>query len=581
VTARPRSSALIASGLALAALVVFWPATSGAFVNYDDNVYVTENPRVKAGLTAEGIGWSLTTFRAGNWHPVTWWSHMADVSVWGLDPRGHHGTSVAIHAGAVALLFLLLERTTGAAGRSAAAAALFGLHPLRVESVAWVAERKDVLSAALGLAAILAYVFWTERPSKGRYAAVVALYALSLASKPMLVTLPVLLLLLDRWPLSRRSYRDKVPLAVLALASSGVTLVAQHAGGAVATTGMFSLGVRVENAIVATATYAIRTAWPSGLAVFYPHPERSLPAATVAGAAFLVAGGAALAWRERRRRPYLATGFGWFAVALVPVIGIVQVGSQAMADRYTYLPSIGLVIALVWAAAELVPRRGAQSVAATAAAVALALATRTQIGHWKDSQALFSRAAAVTEGNFVAHVNLGAILRERGDLAGSLAQLQEATRIAPSYGKAWYQLGMTLQASGRTADAGAAYARALSLDPGNAEIHFDRGVLLSEAGETDAAIAEFAEACRLDPSLARAHYNWGTALAAESRLPEAIERFRRAVELAPDYPEAHYNLGAAALLTGDVATARREIGIARSLGYEPPPQVMEMLGRAR
>jgi tetratricopeptide (TPR) repeat protein len=315
--------------------------------------------------------------------------------------------------------------------------------------------------------------------------------------------------------------------------------------------------------------------------VFYPHPERSLPAATVAGAALLVAGGAALAWRERRRRPYLATGFGWFAVALVPVIGIVQVGSQAMADRYTYLPSIGLVIALVWAAAELVPRRGAQSVAATAAAVALALATRTQIGHWKDSQALFSRAAAVTEGNFVAHVNLGAILRERGDLAGSLAQLQEATRIAPSYGKAWYQLGMTLQASGRTADAGAAYARALSLDPGNAEIHFDRGVLLSEAGETDAAIAEFAEACRLDPSLARAHYNWGTALAAESRLPEAIERFRRAVELAPDYPEAHYNLGAAALLTGDVATARREIGIARSLGYEPPPQVMEMLGRAR
>ncbi|HJQ96774.1 MAG TPA: tetratricopeptide repeat protein, partial [Candidatus Polarisedimenticolaceae bacterium] len=400
-------------------------------------------------------------------------------------------------------------------------------------------------------------------------------------AKPMLVTLPVLLLVLDFWPLRRRSYRDKLPFAAFAAASCVVTLIAQHAGGAIATTGMFPLGVRLQNAAVATVTYAFRTVWPSGLAVFYPHPEGRLAAATVFGAIVLLAAAGGAAWKARRRFPFVTTGVSWFFVSLLPVIGIVQVGSQAMADRYTYLPSIGLVIVAVWGIAALVPRREPLAVAAVAICLALAIATRAQLASWQDSQALFARAVLVTQGNFVAHVNLGAILRERGDLEGSRAQLEEATRIAPGYGKAWYQLGMTLAAAGRPADAEAAYARALSIDPGNAEIHFDRGVLLHEAGKVDAAIAEFSEACRLDPTLARAHYNWGTVLAGQSRYPEAAEKFRRAIELAPDYAEAHYNLGAASLLTGDVATARHEIEVARSLGYQVPPQVMEMLRRAR
>jgi len=576
-----RGTALAASLLALAALVVFWPATSAQFLNYDDNVYVTENARVKAGLSTEGIAWALTTFGAGNWHPVTWISHMADVSVWGMDPRGHHGTNVVLHAINVVLVFSILARATGTAGLSAAAAALFGLHPLRVESVAWVAERKDVLSATFGLGAILAYLVWTAKPAPARYAALLVLYALSLAAKPMLVTLPILLLLLDAWPLKRRSYRDKIPLALLAAASCVVTLVAQHAGGAIATTGMFPLPARLANAVVSTLTYAVRTAWPTGLAVFYPHPGGTLPAATVFGAAIVLTAALVLAWRGRSRFPYVATGLGWFFVALVPVIGIVQVGSQAMADRYTYLPSIGLVIVLVWGAWDLLPRREVLAPAAVAACVALSIATRAQLASWKDSEALFARAAAVTTGNFVAHVNLGAVLREKGDLDGSKVHLEEATRIAPGYAKAWYQLGMTLAAAGQAAGAEDAYRRALDLDPQNAEIHFDRGVLLSEQGRADAAIAEFAEASRLDPTLARAQYNWGTALAAQSRYPEAIERFRRAIEMAPDYAEAHYNLGAASLLVGDVATARREIEAARSLGYRPPPQVMEMLRQAR
>jgi Tfp pilus assembly protein PilF len=498
-----------------------------------------------------------------------------------MDPKGHHITSMILHAVNVALVFLVLARATGATGLAAAAAALFGLHPLRVESVAWIAERKDVLSAAFGLAAILVYVLWTEKPTKGRYAAVVGLYALSLLSKPMLVTLPLLLVLLDFWPLGRRSFRDKVPLAVLSLASCVVTVAAQHAGGAIVTTSMFPLAVRVENAFVSTVTYAIRTAWPTGLAVFYPHPESRISAATAFGAFVVVAGACLAAWRARDRFPFVTTGVGWFLVSLVPVIGIVQVGSQAMADRYTYLPSIGLVLVVVWGLASLVRRPEPLAAAAVVACVALSVATRTQLGSWKDSEALFTRASLVTSGNFVAHVNLGAILREKGDLEGSRTHLEEATRIAPAYGKAWYQLGMTLAAAGRSADAEAAYARALAIDPGNAEIHFDRGVLLHEAGQAEAAIAEFSEACRLDPTLARAHYNWGTVLASQSRYPEAAEKFRRAIELAPDYAEAHYNLGAASLLTGDVATARREIEAARSLGYQPPPQVMEMLRRAR
>ncbi|HET9317332.1 MAG TPA: hypothetical protein VFQ51_17205, partial [Vicinamibacteria bacterium] len=448
-----RGRLALAGALAVLAFLTFLPALGHDFLVYDDDQYVTANPGVRGGLSAAGVRWAFTTGHAANWHPLTWLSHMADVATWGLLPRGHHLTNVALHALNAAVLFLALLRLTSAPWRSALVAALFAVHPTRIEAVAWVAERKELLSALLGFLTLLSYAAWAQRRGRGQPWAALALFAAGLMAKPMLVTLPFVLVLLDVWPLRRvsiderpwpalaRAVAEKAPFLALAAASSAVTFLVQRAGGAVGTLENYPLGVRVANALVAYAGYLRRLFWPVGLAVFYPHPGRSLTAAAIAGAALLFGGLCAAAWILRRRRPYLFVGWFWFAGMLVPVIGLVQVGFQALADRYAYVTFVGLFVALVWLAAAGVERapswlRPVAAAAGVALVAACVLQTRGELAHWQDSETLFSRALEVTSGNYVACQNLAHHLNEKNRPAEALPLLEEALRLRPRYPEA-------------------------------------------------------------------------------------------------------------------------------------------------
>src|SRR5579883_1257197 len=428
----------VAAGLlAGISLAVFARALDCGFVNYDDMEYVTRNRDVLRGLTPGGVGWAFTTCYNSNWHPLTWLSLELDASLWhlpdgGPDPTGFHLTNVLVHAASAALLFLALRALTGAFWRSAAVALLFAVHPLRVESVAWVSERKDVLSVFFGLLALWAYAAYVKRPSVGRYLAVAAAFAASLLCKPMLVTLPFLLLVLDGWPLGRvrtladwrRPALEKLPLLALAVASSALTYFVQAKAGTVRGLETFPLNVRVENAAVSYVQYVAKTAWPLGLAVYYPHPASpwggGLPAWKVGGAAVLLVAATAAAVALWRKAPYLLAGWLWYAGTLVPVLGLLQVGDHAYADRYSYFPQIGLLVAACWGVAE-VARRHAETAAAIAAAAALALAvvTGVQLASWRDSIALWRHDLRAAGRSPLAYMNLGAALGEAGDAAGS------------------------------------------------------------------------------------------------------------------------------------------------------------------
>ena len=423
------------AALALAALV--WAAFGGAvrngFVRFDDHGYVYENSMVVQGLTADGVRWAFTTGHMFNWHPLTWLSHMADVELYGLDPAGHHATSLLLHAANAILLFLVLRRMTGRFWPAFAAAALWAVHPLRVESVAWVAERKDVLSAFFALGALHFY--------RRRMAWTALAFALSLLAKPSWVTLPFLLLLLDVWPLRRwpgespaALVREKVPLFLLAALSCVATFVAQHVGGAVQSFADYPFGVRLANAAVACAQYVLALAWPFGLSVFYPHPGAALPAAASGAAAAGLALVSFLALRAFRRRPWWTVGWLWFLGSLVPMIGLVQVGWQARADRYTYLPHVGLIVALVWTAAEAahgVGRRRILAVVSGLLAVALVLLARRQTAVWRDSETLFRHAIELRADNALAQYNLGTLQAQQGRFAEALPRLRLALRAYP------------------------------------------------------------------------------------------------------------------------------------------------------
>ena len=477
---RPPSRFVLALLLSVATLAVFAQVVRFDFVDYDDNLYVTANPHVQEGLTLAGVRWAFTTFAAANWHPLTWISLMLDWSIGGPGARVFHLTNLILHLANVLLLFFLLDRTTDRRWPSAVTAALFAIHPLHVESVAWIAERKDVLSTLFLLLTIAAYVGFVERPGRVRRLAVVLLFALGLLAKPMLVTLPVLLLMLDAWPLRRKEpwrhlVDEKMPLLALSIASGVVTLVAQWRGGTVGSLAGYPLGVRVANAVVATATYLGQTIWPARLAVFYPHPGASLAAWTVAASAVALVALTLWTIRVRRSRPYLLFGWAWYLVTLAPVVGIVQVGWQARADRYTYIPLIGIFLGVVWAVSDRFADRPALlSSMASAAIVMLGIGAFVQAGYWRDSETLFRHALAVTVDNAVAHNDLGTALLRRQ--------------------------------------------------------------LLSQAQE------HFAAAVRIDPAFAEAHSNLGVALGRQGRIDEAILEFRRALDLEPDYPDARRNL---------------------------------------
>ncbi|HWN40633.1 MAG TPA: glycosyltransferase family 39 protein [Thermoanaerobaculia bacterium] len=434
VTARARVS------LVLLTLAVYLPVLTHGFIRFDDPVYVTRNPWVKAGLTWDGIVWAFTANVASNWHPLTLLSHMLDCELFGMDPLGHHLTSLLLHTASVVLLFEAFRRMTGAVWRSAAVAALFAIHPTHVESVAWIAERKDVLSGFFWMLTLLAWAFYVRQPSPKRYAAVALSLAAGLLSKPMVVTLPFVLLLLDVWPLRREIPRkirikEKLPLFALVAASCVATVIAQS--GAIGMASQFPMKLRLANAVLSYVAYLGKTLFPSRLAVFYPMPTE-FPAWKVAGAALLLACLTVLALRAGR---YVTVGWLWYLGTLVPVIGIVQVGGQAMADRYTYLPTIGLFLIAVWG----FPRRAVW----IPILLALAIATRLQLRHWQNSESLFRHAAAVTERNFIAHLNLAQIHANRGERGPALEHFRTTLEIRPGMWQAQASLGNTLRRWGR------------------------------------------------------------------------------------------------------------------------------------
>jgi Flp pilus assembly protein TadD len=534
---------LISVGLAVAVVAVFGRAARYDFIELDDRGYVVDNAMVQGGLSADGVAWAFTTFRQANWHPLTWISLMADASIGGGGPRAFHIGNIAYHAAATVLLFLLVARLTGCEGRSAAVALLFAIHPLRVESVVWIAERKDVLSQALGFAALYAWVGWVRKPSNARYATALALFAAGLLAKPMLVTLPMLMLLLDRWPLDRfelaRGLREKLPFFALGAASAVVTVVAQSRGGAVPGLTIFPLPTRLANACVTAVDYLVLTVWPHALATPYPYDLARLSPARVAGSALVIVVLTVLAVRVRTASPHWTVGWGWYLVALLPVIGIVQVGSQAMADRYTYLPLVGPVLAVVWELGDRLARRASFALAAAAVAV-LAVATSAQASLWRDSTMLFAHTIAATGPNAAAHHALGLAHYRAGRLDEAMAELRRALAITDRYADAWTALGEVLVKSGRPGEALEAFRRAVRDGARDPAVRDKLAAALSaegtrrmRSGDAAAALTLLREAVAASPASAAAHGTLGVVLARAGRLDEAERELAEAVRLDP------------------------------------------------
>ena len=624
---------LMAVLLVLGTVAIYGPAMRCGFVNYDDDYYVTSNVHVQDGLSWAGMKWAWANPVAGNWHPLTIWSHILDCQLFGLKPWGHHLTNVVLHALNAGLVFWLLQRMTGAAWRSLLVAALFALHPLRVESVAWVSERKDVLSGFFGLLALLTYARYAQssvisgpsppaaardnRPRTTAYRLLITdhrllfyllslcFFALGLMSKPMLVTWPFVLLLLDYWPLGRMRQRmqnaecrmqnseasdastlrspaqdghpaprttphvsrftfhvslllEKLPFFALAAAASVVTFLVQKQVGALTGTESLPLNARFGNALISYGRYLGKLFWPMDLAVYYPRPDH-WPMGKVLFAGGLLLGVSTLVCVQRRRHPYLLMGWLWFVGTLVPVIGLVQAGGQAMADRYTYLPSLGVLVLAVWGACEMTRswryQLPAWSVAGGAAVVICLALTHQQLGHWKDSEALFRHALEVTEHNSLAHNNLGAALATKGQSDEAIRQLQEALRLQPGFALAGNNLANALLKKGQTDEAIRQFQEVLRLKPDHAEAHYNLGTALLMKGQTDEAIRQFQEALRLNPDHADAHYNLGNALGKQGRTDEAIRQFQEALRLEPDHSLAHYNLGNAFFMKGQMDEA--------------------------
>ncbi|MBW1685274.1 MAG: tetratricopeptide repeat protein [Deltaproteobacteria bacterium] len=546
-----RRPLLLALLLAAATVAVYWPALTSGFVNYDDDIYVSERSEVRAGLSREGVAWAFTSFQGANWFPLTRLSWMLDAELFGLDPGAFHATSLALHVANALLLFLALLRLSGAPWPSAFAAGVFALHPLHVESVAWVSTRKDVVSGLFFMLALLAHERCARSDRRRAWRAVLfALLALGLMAKPMLVTLPCVLLLLDYWPLGRLRGREdlrkalveKLPLFALAALACGVTLVAQRAGGALQALERYPLLMRIENALDAYTVYVAKAFWPSGLAVFYPYAHGGLPLWRVAIGALLLIGISAWVLRELRRRPYLAVGWLWFVGTLVPVSGLVQVGQAARADRYTYLPLIGLSIMLAWGARELVARRPALALGVRRAGIlalaALAVTASLQVQTWRDSTSLFEHALRVTHRNHVAHINLGLELGRAGRFEEAEEHLTTAIAITPASPKARGIRGEVRMAQERYSEAGSDLHAALRLEPQSARWETGLGRVLAEAGRLEAAEAAFRRVLAREPERAEAHALLGTTLFRRGRSEEALVSYRRALALEPNLRRA-------------------------------------------
>jgi tetratricopeptide (TPR) repeat protein len=543
----------IAAFLAGITWYVFGQTIHHEFINFDDPDYVLKNSRVTAGLTWDGIIWAFTHVHAGNWHPLTWISHMLDCQLFGLNPAGHHGTNVVIHAATAVFLFLLLRQMTGSLWRSAFVAAVFAIHPLHVESVAWVAERKDELSGLFFVLTIMAYARYVRRGGFLRYALVVALFALGLLSKPMLVTLPLILLLLDYWPLGcfkqkgatlGRLVIEKLPLIVMGIAACAVTLFAQRV--AIQPVENFPLPMRLGNAVVACVDYLRQTFWPVDLAVFYPWDAARIQVQSLAIAGVILAGVSVVVFLVRRRG-YPVTGWLWFLIMLGPVIGIVQVGNQAHADRYTYLPQIGIVLMLTWGITDLLGRWRAVRFLLVPLAVgalgSLAWFAHAQTSYWHDSEQLWSHALARTTNNRIAEENYGQALYQHGKTDEALFHLDKALRIEPNDAVAHAALGaILLEIPEQEKEAIAHLERSLEIFPNQAAVHSTLGVALLGARNAEESFKHLQAAIALDPDNSDAHYNLGNTLLYLLRPKDAVTEYERAFQLNPKDAEALNNL---------------------------------------
>ncbi len=580
-------------------LTAFWQVIHCDFINFDDTSYVTENIQIRNGITAEAIRWAFTTGHSSNWHPVTWISHMLDVQFFGLKPGCHHLTNLLFHIASTLLLFCVFHQMTKAPWKSAFVAALFALHPLHVESVAWVAERKDVLSTFFWMLTMVAYIHYVEHPRLKNYLSVLIFFAVGLMAKPMLVTLPFVLLLLDYWPLQRLQeagsgnentnlgaipllankgkgkssrkhrvqtiikdekpaedqyqwalirplLREKLPLFALATLSSVVTYVAQEKGGSVASFGGIPLGVRIENAWVSYIIYMGKTVWPSNLAVYYPHPGL-WPFWQVMGAVLLLGAVTFAVIKTATRIPYLAVGWLWYAGTLVPVIGIVQVGRQAMADRYTYIPLIGLFVIVAWGIPELLKkwryRKEALFVSSALVLLSLSIVTRIQIGYWRNSIALYDHCLKVTSPSDIILSNRGVASDDNGNHRQAISDYDRAIEINPKYADAYNNRGVSYGKLGNHRQAISDYGRAIEINPQYADAYYNRGVIYGLLDNNRQAISDFDRVIEINPQYAGAYYNRGMAYGKLGNHRQAISNFDRAVEINPEYAGAYHNRG--------------------------------------
>ncbi len=585
---------LIYIALTLATLIAYEPIRLNDFVNYDDDKYVTENPQVTAGITRQSIIWAFTKPHVANWHPLTSLSHMLDCQLFKLNPLWHHLVNLLFHIANTLLLFWVLQKMTGAVWPGAFVAGAFALHPLHVESVAWVAERKDVLSGFFWMLTMAAYIGYAQRPAIARYMLVFLFFALGLMAKPMVITLPFVLLLLDYWPLDRFQLKlqprkktsrkiksaglncpgssfwllviEKIPLFVLVIISIVLTLVFQRIGGAVKPAEIFPVNLRLTNAAISYIRYIGKIACPTHLAVFYPHPGANLPLWQPILAFLILVGVSVVIIHIGRRRRYLTVGWLWYLGTLIPVIGLIQVGSQAMADRYTYLPSIGIFIMVAWGAAELIAqwqhRKFILAISAAVLLVVWGICTQLQVRYWKNNSTLFGHALKVTRDNHIMHNNYGNFLMGKGQYEKAIEHFTEALRIDPQYLQARGNLsetfnkqGIVLQKQNRVDQAIEKWQQAIQLNPEHSQAHFNIGLALAGKGKNEQAVEYFKKALQQKPDWHEPYNDLGLAYAQLGREDLAVKNYNKALQLKPDYPNAHYNLGCLYYRQGKVELA--------------------------
>jgi Flp pilus assembly protein TadD len=573
--------------LAVSTLLVFWQVRNFDFINYDDNDYVSANPNVLNGLTAGAVWWAFTTGHAANWHPLTWLSLMLDRQFFGPNPAGFHLTNLFFHIANTLLLFFVLKQMTNALWQSAFVAALFALHPLHVESVAWIAERKDVLSTFFWILTMWTYLRYVKQPNVFRYLLALLIFALGLMAKPMLVTLPFVFLLLDYWPFQRKiSWRplvEKVPFIVLSIVSSAIAFLAQQSSNSISSFTALPLKFRVANALISYMKYIEKLFLPSRLSAFYPHPFENVSVlyAVISAAALLAV--TILVIRLAQNHRYFVTGWFWYLGTLVPVIGIIQVGSHAMADRYTYITLTGLFIIIAWGLSELLAKSPQRKIVIGLSMVivltTLGICASRQVSYWKNSITLSSHALAVTQNNWLAHYDIGNAYARLGRWTEAIDAYRQTIKIRPNYADAHYNLGLAYGSLSRWPEAIDAYQQAIKIKPDCVEAYNNLGVVYEKLGRWSEAIDAHKQTIKIDPNNAQAYNNLGVVYVNLSRYNEAIETFTQAVRIKPDYAVAHKNLGVAYLAIGDKNSAMAEYNILMSLNPQSANNLLKEINK--